>query len=263
MPGADGAMTPFHRAASIPILNGMSTHASQADQPGRLASRQGAELDQRIRVLIADDHAAVRVGVCRLVGEQPDMRVVAAAISAIGAVTATAAAAQVAVIDYHLGDRNGLWVTRRLRQLDPPPRVLIYSAFTDQVLALTAIVAGADGLLSKSAIGGELCVAVRRLAAGQRYLPAISPVVIRAMSARLSPGQQPIFGMLVHGITPQLITLRLGITRSALEAERAAILAVLAPAATRARQPTATLMPLDYDRGRRSSRSRVTPRARS
>ena len=125
----------------------MSTHDSQAHGPGRLASRHGAEPDQRIRVLIADDHPAVRVGVCRLLGEQPDMRVVAAEISANGPVTA-AAAAQVAVIDYHLEDRNGLWATHRLRQLDPPPRVLIYSAFTDQVLALTAIVAGADGLLS-------------------------------------------------------------------------------------------------------------------
>lgn len=55
------------------------------------------------------------------------------------------------------------------------------------------------------------------------------------MSARLSPGQQPICGMLVHDVSPQLITARLGITPSELEAEPATILAVLAPAATRAR----------------------------
>lgn len=191
------------------------------------------------------------------------MRVVTAATNAVGAVSAAAAAAPVAVIDYHLGDHNGLWVTRRLRQLDPPPRVLIYSAFTDQALALAAIAAGADGLLSKSAIGAELCAAIRRLAAGQRYLPAISPVVTRAMRARLRPGQQPIFGMLVHGVSPQLITMRLGITLSELEAERAAILAVLAPAATRTRQPTATRMPLDYERARRSTRVGLMPRTRS
>lgn len=262
-PGVDGAMTPFRRVGSTPILNGMSTNASQDRQPGQLAAPPAAELDQRIRVLIADDHAAVRVGVRRLLEEQSDMRVIAAETSAVGAVTATAAAAQVAVIDYHLGDRNGLWVTRRLRQLDSPPRVLIYSAFSDEALALTAIVAGADGLLSKSAIGGELCAAIRRLAAGQRYLPAVSPAVTRAMSARLSPGQQPIFGMLVHGISPELLTARLGIALSELEAERAAILAVLAPAATRAWQPIGPRMPLDYKRGRRSTRSRMMPRARS
>jgi len=257
-------MTPFPQASSTPILHGMSTHASPlALHPAPAGPPHAAEPDQRIRVLIADDHAAVRVGVCRLLDQQPDMRVMTAATNAIEAVTATGAAPQVAVIDYHLGDRNGLWVTRRLRQLVPPPRVLIYSAFSDEALALTAIVAGADGLLGKSAIGAELCVAIRRLAAGQRYLPAVSPAVTRAMSARLSPGQQPIFGMLVYGISPQLITARLGITRSELEAERAAILAVLAPAATRARQPTATRMPLDYERARRTTRRRLMRDARS
>jgi DNA-binding NarL/FixJ family response regulator len=177
-------------------------------------------------------------------------------------VTATGEPPQGAVVDYHLGDRNGLWVTRRLRQLDPPPRVLIYSAFTDDALALAAIVAGADGLLSKSAIGEELCLAIRRLAAGQRYLPAISAAMTRAMSARFGHRQQPLFGMLVHGISPQLISSRLQINARELEIERAAILAVLAPAATRARQPTATRLPMDYDRARRSSRSHMTPRAR-
>ena len=241
----------------------MSTHVSRALAPGQSGSRATtAEPNGRIRVLIADDHAAVRAGVRRLVGEQPDMQIVTEAASAISAVTATGALPQVAIIDYHLGDRNGLWVTRRLRQLDPPPRVLIYSAFTDDALALAAVVAGADGLLSKSAMGEELCVAIRRLAAGQRYLPSISPAVTRAMSARLGSGQQPLFGMLVHGVSPQLISSRLQITARDLEIERAAILAVLAPAATRARQATGT-RPLDYERARRSSRSRATPRASS
>lgn len=191
------------------------------------------------------------------------MRVVTAATTAIGAVTSTAAFPQVAVIDYHLGDRNGLWVTRRLRQLDPQPRVLIYSAFTDDALAIAAVVAGADGLLSKSSIGEELCWAIRRLAAGQRYLPAISASVTRAMNARLSSRQQPIFGMLVHGVSPELIAARLRITARELEMERAAILAVLAPAATRARHPTGAWMPLDYERARRSPRLRLGSRPRS
>jgi DNA-binding NarL/FixJ family response regulator len=241
----------------------MSTPARQALQPGQLGPSQAAAPDHRTRVLIADDHAAVRVGVRRFLGEQPDMRIVTAATNAIAAVTATTESPQVAVIDYHLGDRNGLWVTRRLRQRDPPPRVLIYSAFTDQALALATIVAGADGPLSKSASGAELCGAIRRLAAGQRYLPTVSPTVTRAMSARLRPGQQPIFGILVHGISPELVCSRLGITLSELQAERAAILAVLAPAATRARQPNATQMPLDYERTRRRSRRRLMPRTRS
>ena len=243
----------------------MSTNVSpRALPPGQFGSCEtAAEPDPRIRVLIADDHAAVRAGVCRLLGEQPDMRIVTEAASAISAVTTTDGSPQVAVIDYHLGDRNGLWVTRRLRQLVPPPRVLIYSAFTDDALAIAAVVAGADGLLSKSAIGEELCVAIRRLAAGHRYLPSISASVTRAMSARLDLRQRTIVAMLVHGISPEQITARLPITTQQLETQQTAILAMLAPAATRARQPAWTRKPLDYERASRSPRWCLTSRARS
>lgn len=266
-PGTDGAVTPFPRARSTSILPGMSTNATSLNafplpsQPGPLAPSDAVEQDQRIRVLIADDHPAVLGGIRRLLDEQPDMRIVTEATNAIGPVSGTASP-QVAVIDYHLGDHNGLWVTRRLRQLIPQPRVLIYSAFAEDALALAVIVAGADGLLSKTSVGEELCVAIRRLAAGHRYLPSISAAVTRAMSARLSSHQQSIFGMLVHGISPELITARLAISAQQLETQRTAILAVLAPAATRARQPTAT-RPLDYERARRSSCLRPTPHAHS
>jgi DNA-binding NarL/FixJ family response regulator len=219
-----------------------------APSDGSPAPAEAVAERARIRVLIADDHPAVRVGIRRLVSDQPDMRVVAEATSAVGAVSQAGASPGVAVIDYHLGDRNGLWVTRRLRQLGRLPRVLIYSAFTDDALAIAAVVAGADGLLSKSSIGEELCVAIRRLAAGHRYLPPISAALTSEMRARLDPGHQAIFVMLVHGIPPEQITARLQITTGQLETQRAAILETLAPAATRARQPTATRMPLDYER---------------
>jgi two-component system, NarL family, response regulator DevR len=232
------------------------------DQGPLWPTDQPDEQDQRIRVLIADDHAAVRIGVRRLLAEQPDMRIVTEATNAVGAVSGPAASPQVAVIDYHLGDRNGLWVTRRLRQLVPPPRILIYSAFTDDALSIAAVVAGADGLLSKSSIGAELCVAIRRLAAGHCYLPSISASVTRAMSARLDPRQQTIVAMLVHGISPEQITARLPITTQQLETQQTAILAMLAPTATRARQPTWTRKPLEYERARRSPRWGLGSRTR-
>ncbi|MGI8571961.1 MAG: response regulator, partial [Solirubrobacteraceae bacterium] len=202
---------------------------------------------RRIRVLIADDHAAVRFGVSRLLADQPDMQVIAEASSAIAAVDQAGRCPDVAVVDYHLGDRSGLWVTDRLRHMHPRPRILIYSAFSDGALAVAAIVAGADGLLSKSSIGEELCVAVRRLASGRQYLPSISSTLIRALGERLHPQQEAIVGMLVHGISPAQIAIQLGLSEQELESERAAILAVLAPAVTRA-GPRA---PLDYDRPRR------------
>jgi len=219
--------------------------------------------DRRIRVLIADDHAAVRFGVSRLLGDQPDMRVIAEASSAIAAVDQASSCPDVAVVDYHLGDRSGLWVTHRLRHMPCPPRILIYSAFSDGALAVAAIVAGADGLLSKSSIGQELCVAVRRLARGRQYLPSISSTMIRALGERLDSTQEAIVGMLVHGISATQIAIQLDCSEQELENERAAILAVLAPAVTRARPSTGPHVPLDYERPGASSQRRLASGAGS
>ena len=74
----------------------------------------------------------------------------------------------VAVVDYQLGSRNGLWLSRKLKRLPRPPRVVIYSAYCDGPLAATSVVAEADGLVSKGGIGAELCDTVRAVAHGQR-----------------------------------------------------------------------------------------------
>ncbi len=194
-----------------------------------------------IDLLIAEDHPAVRLGIRRFLDDQPDMRVVAEATSATEAVSAGQPRVDVAVVDYHLGDRDGLWVTNRLRRLELPPSVLIYSAFADHALAVAAIVAGADGVLGKSAIGHELCTAIRRVASGHRYVPSISASVARAMSARLDARQQLIFGMLIHGISGPHIAARLGVSEQEFARERSAMLSVLAPTVTRARRPHVAL----------------------
>ena len=72
-----------------------------------------------------------------------------------------------AVVDYQLGSRSGLWLTRMLKRLERAPRVVIYSAYCDGPLAAACVVAGADALVSKGGVGAELCDAVRAVARGQ------------------------------------------------------------------------------------------------
>jgi hypothetical protein len=50
----------------------------------------------------------------------------------------------VAVVDYQLGSRSGLWLSRMLKRLDPPPRVVIYSAYCDGPLSAACVVAEAE-----------------------------------------------------------------------------------------------------------------------
>jgi DNA-binding NarL/FixJ family response regulator len=205
-----------------------------------------------IRVLLVDDHPAVRLGVQRLIDEQHDMRVVAEASSADEALAKLERAIDVAIVDYHLGSGpDGLWLTARLKRLPLPARVLIYSAFADAGLAVTAIIAGADGLLAKDELWDELCRAIRRLAHGRHRLPAITESVARVMRSQLEPRDRAIFGMLLHGVPAHEIAEGLGISEDELHSRRSIMLGALKRDERSAWPPLQARAPLDYERPKR------------
>lgn len=225
--------------------------------PHQIATPSATGVTQ-IRVLLVDDHPAVRAGARMLIDDQPDMRVVALASSVDEALDKLDSPVDVAIIDYHLGHgRDGLWLAADLKRLQPASRVLIYSAFADGVLAVSALIAGADGLLGKHELGQELCRAVRRLARGHHHLPAITPSVANVMRSRLEPRDQAIFGMLLHSIDPNVIAERLGITDEELQSRRAIILRTLKPFRPPSGLPHGSRAPLDYERPSRRASGRA------
>src|SRR6185312_2242699 len=124
-----------------------------AQQPSRQPPDPSDHLPEPKRLLVVDDHSAVRAGLRQLLEDQADFEVVAAVASAEEALSvAEAEPVDVAVVDYQLGGRNGLWTTRKLKRLAQPPAVLIYSAYTDGVLTAAAVVAEADGIVSKGGL---------------------------------------------------------------------------------------------------------------
>lgn len=172
----------------------------------------------QLRLLVVDDHPAVRRGLCELLEDQPDFRVIDAVSSAEEAMSvAEHERLDVAVVDYQLGGRNGLWVSRKLRRLPRPPRVVIYSAYCDGWLAAAAVVAEADGLVSKGGLGAELCDAVRSAADGRLSLPAVSLQFAEVMRRRLDGQEQAIFGMSLAGISRREIAKTLRMSESELE----------------------------------------------
>jgi DNA-binding NarL/FixJ family response regulator len=231
--------------------NSMTNQTSHTDLAHSDAQAAGS-FRTPIRVLLADDHPAVRLGVRKLINDQPDMVVVAEARSADEALSYLEQGDDVAVLDYHLGGvRDGLWATRRLKRQQGAPRVLIYSAFADSALGVAALVAGADGLLGKGSLGEELCIAIRRLAGGRQYLPAIPLSVAQVMRSHLSPSDQAIFAMLQADVPPDEIVERLGIGPDELDDRREIMLLALAPAAPSVQGNA--YAPLDYERPRRRS----------
>jgi DNA-binding NarL/FixJ family response regulator len=177
-----------------------------------------------IRVLVVDDHAAVRLGLGGLLEDHADLEVVATAASAREALAdAARVAPDVAVVDYHLDDADGLSLCRAIKRLPRPPRVLVYSAYADGSLTAAAVVAGADAVISKGTLGEEVVRTIRVLAHGRRAIPPIPRAVQRSLRERLEPTDQTILGMLIAGIAPSEIVDVLGISPSRLESRRTAI----------------------------------------
>ncbi|HTP23091.1 MAG TPA: response regulator transcription factor [Solirubrobacteraceae bacterium] len=197
-------------------------HRERATAPLALPSNG---VPSRLRVLVVDDHPAIRLGLLQLLDDQPDFDVVDAACSAEEARSlAEREPIDVAVVDYQLGARSGLWLTRMLKRLERPPRVVIYSAFSDGPLAAACVVAGADGLVSKGGTGAELCHAIRAVSRGQSRLPLVPPTLAGAMRRRLGSEEQAVFGMLLAGIDPDEIAITLGISEQSLDSRRWAML---------------------------------------
>jgi DNA-binding NarL/FixJ family response regulator len=178
-----------------------------------------------ITCLVVDDHPAIRAGLRDLLATESGFAVVAAVESAEAAVEfARGTAFDVAIVDYQLPGHSGLWLSRKLKRLEHPPAVLIYSAFSDYLLAAACVVAEADGLLSKAALGSDLYAAIRRTASGTNRLPPVPPTLADGLRRRFDSLEQAIFGLLLAGIPRGEIARTLHINAAELEARQWAML---------------------------------------
>jgi DNA-binding NarL/FixJ family response regulator len=193
-----------------------------APVPQPVLSRNGTGIPHTeqtpIRCLVVDDHPAILAGLRGLLASEPDFDVVDALDSAEAAADlAEDVPIDVAIVDYQLPGHSGLWLSRKLKRLPEPPAVLIYSAFSDYMLAAACVVAEADGLLSKAALGTDLYTAIRRAATGMSRLPPVPSTLADGMRRRFDSMEQAIFGLLLAGIGRDEITRTLHIDMGELE----------------------------------------------
>lgn len=142
---------------------------------------------KKIRILIADDHAVVRVGTRRILEQEPDLEVVAEAGDGEEAVRqATSLKPDVAIIDVAMPKLDGIQATKQIKSVCPAIAVLILSAYDDDQFVFSLLEAGAAGYLLKSIRGSELVDAVRAVQAGESVLhPSIARKVLNRF-ARIS-----------------------------------------------------------------------------
>ncbi len=123
---------------------------------------------ERIRVLLVDDHALVRLGFRRLLEDDPEIEVVGDAADGVEAVElALRLKPDVVVMDYAIPAQNGAMATRILRERLPSARVLILSMHSEPSYVENSRAAGAGGYLLKNAMDLELVAAVKAVRAGE------------------------------------------------------------------------------------------------
>jgi DNA-binding NarL/FixJ family response regulator len=207
----------------------------------------------KLRVLVVDDHAAVRLGVQRLLDDERDLWTEAVASGAEAIEAAGRHPFDVAVVDYQLAHgEDGLTVTCDLRELPEAPRVLVYSAYADTPLAVLAKVAGADGVLSKAGLGDDLCQAVRDLARGRQRWPVLPRPIIFSLSLRLPLEQRGPFRLWAAGASDAEVAAECKIGAPALARCRRRILEALGEPEGSGGLPLGDgSWPLSYARARR------------
>jgi two-component system invasion response regulator UvrY len=124
-----------------------------------------------IRILIADDHPVVRLGLKLILEKEPDISVnkqARTAREALDMVDGTEI--DVVLLDISLPDRNGLDVLHQLRIEHPDIKVLVISMHCEDLYAMRVLKEGAFGYLTKDSAPEELVKAVRKVVSGGKYV---------------------------------------------------------------------------------------------
>lgn len=130
-------------------------------------------MSEPIRVMIADDHRLVRAGLSELLRDQPGIEVVGEAEDGEAVLDmAPRLKPDVILMDVQMPRLGGIEATRRLSTGHPEVRVIALSALDADPVPARIMEAGAWGFLGKSAEPDEVITAVRRVADGERYVPA-------------------------------------------------------------------------------------------
>lgn len=124
-----------------------------------------------IRILVADDHFIVRAGLQKIIADIADMEFVDEAVNGYQAVEkASQKDVDVVLLDISMPGPDWLDVLKTIKQKNPRLPVLILSIHPEKQYAVRAIKSGASGYLTKDKAHDELITAIRKAAAGGRYI---------------------------------------------------------------------------------------------
>ena len=169
----------------------------------------------KTKLLIADDHTLVRMGLASLLNMQKDMSVVGQAKNGAEAVTETLRLKpDIVIMDLMMPVKDGIAATGEIKAALPDAKIIILTTYTTSDGIMRALDSGAIGAVFKSDANDELLTAIRTVADGKKF---ISPAIKRQFRSDppadpLSPRQTDILKGLVEGKSNTEIAKDLGIS---------------------------------------------------
>jgi DNA-binding NarL/FixJ family response regulator len=137
-----------------------------------------------IRVLVADDHAVLREGICALLAQHEDLTVIGEASNGAEALEQVSVLhPDVVLMDITMPVMDGLEATKQIQMRFPETRVLVLTQHENKEYVLPLLQAGAAGYVLKKAGGQELINAIRAVFTDGAFLP---PTVARAVMDHVS-----------------------------------------------------------------------------
>ena len=138
---------------------------------------------KKIKVLLVDDHSIVRNGIRMMIDTADDIEVTGEAASAIEALSIMQQKSfDIALLDIELPDSSGLDLLKILRKKYPKLIILMLSIYSEEIYATRALKYGASGYMSKDCSIETLVMAIRKAAAGGRY---VSPELSEAFATSI------------------------------------------------------------------------------
>ena len=176
-----------------------------------------------INVFVLDEHPMIRLGVAALLNETPDMRVVGEGGLGADALRLLAnTGAHLVLMGQTLPDIDSVKVVESLRQLSPPPRVLLLTATHQPDVLKRAIEAGAQGALLKTGTAEQLLQGIRQACSGRRVLPHETAALANGgavpngsagMGGDLTQRERQLLELMAQGLSNQHIASQLCIAK--------------------------------------------------
>ncbi len=187
-----------------------------------------------IRVLVAEDHTIVREGIKQLIGLAKDLLVVGEASNGEQLLeTLRQTPCEVVLLDISMPGVNGLEAIPRIRALAQPPAILVLSMHDEPQMAARALKAGAAGYATKDSEPALLLTAIRRVAAGGRYIdPALADRMVfevgltdaQPRHALLSEREFSVFERLAQGANVNEIAQQLAVSSKTISTHKARLM---------------------------------------